>query len=168
MPAPVTWAAYESPIGELALVTRGHVLLALAFDAPPRDVAAALCRRLKVEAVAGRPSPVLRRHLDEYFAGDITALDRIEADPAGTPFQRAVWTALRAIPAGTTTSYQALAKGIGRPNAVRAVGAANGANPVAVVVPCHRVIGAGGSLVGYGGGLDRKRWLLAHEGVLLW
>ena len=85
---------------------------------------------------------------------------------AGTPFQRAVWAALRQIPVGTTLSYGALAERIGRKAAVRAVGAANGANPVAVVVPCHRVIGADGSLSGYGGGLERKRWLLAHEGAL--
>jgi methylated-DNA-[protein]-cysteine S-methyltransferase len=84
---------------------------------------------------------------------------------AGTPFQRSVWSALRRIPAGTTTSYGALAEHIERPTAVRAVGHANGANPISVVVPCHRVIGADGSLTGYGGGLDRKRWLLAHEGV---
>ena len=82
-----------------------------------------------------------------------------------TPFQRAVWAALRRIPAGSTTSYGALSAEIGRPAAVRAVGLANGANPVAIVVPCHRVIGADGSLTGYGGGLPRKRWLLAHEGV---
>ena len=81
----------------------------------------------------------------------------------GTPFQRSVWRALRAIPCGETRSYGDIARAIGRPSAVRAVGLANGANPIGVVVPCHRVIGAGGALVGYGGGVDRKRWLLAHE-----
>ena len=166
MSPPITWSSYTSPIGELALVTRGPVLLSLAFDAEPAAVAASIGGRLRVEVAPRPPASHLRGLLDGYFAGDIAALDRIEVDPAGTPFQRLVWDALRAIPAGTTTSYGALAGRIGRPNAVRAVGAANGANPIAVVVPCHRVIGAGGSLVGYGGGLERKRWLLAHEGVL--
>jgi methylated-DNA-[protein]-cysteine S-methyltransferase len=98
-----------------------------------------------------------------YFAGELDAIDRIPVETGGTPFQREAWHALRRIPCGTTTSYGHLAKRIGRPAAVRAVGLANGANPVAVVVPCHRVIGANGSLTGYGGGMERKRWLLDHE-----
>jgi methylated-DNA-[protein]-cysteine S-methyltransferase len=101
--------------------------------------------------------------LDAYFAGDLAALDRIKVATNGTPFQRKVWQALRKIPAGTTISYGQLAAQIGRPSASRAVGAANGSNPVAIVVPCHRVIGANGTLTGYGGGLPRKRWLLDHE-----
>ena len=87
--------------------------------------------------------------------------------PAAPPFQREVWAALRAIPVGATTSYGRLAAAIGRPKAVRAVGLANGSNPIGIVVPCHRVIGADASLTGYGGGLERKRWLLEHEGVHL-
>jgi methylated-DNA-[protein]-cysteine S-methyltransferase len=110
------------------------------------------------------PSHVLCR-LRNYFAGDIHSLAGIEWRAAGTPFQRAVWTALTAIAPGTTLSYRALAAKLGHPNAVRAVGLANGANPISVVVPCHRVIGADGSLTGYGGGIERKRWLLAHEGA---
>ena len=98
-----------------------------------------------------------------YFAGDIHAIDDIPTATAGTAFQREVWRALRAIPAAETISYGQLAQRIGRPRAVRAVGLANGSNPVGVVVPCHRVIGANGSLTGYGGGLHRKEWLLAHE-----
>jgi methylated-DNA-[protein]-cysteine S-methyltransferase len=98
-----------------------------------------------------------------YFAGEIHAIDDIPTATAGTAFQREVWRALRAIPAAETISYGQLAERIGRPRAVRAVGLANGANPVGVVVPCHRVIGANGSLTGYGGGLHRKEWLLAHE-----
>jgi len=98
-----------------------------------------------------------------YFAGDLRAIDGIPVALVGTPFQREVWTALRGIPCGSTTSYSALARRVGRPSAVRAVGAANGANPIGVVVPCHRVVGANGSLVGYGGGMSRKRWLLDHE-----
>jgi methylated-DNA-[protein]-cysteine S-methyltransferase len=119
------------------------------------------------EGVGGaKARPVLDR-LKAYFAGDLAAIDAIAAESAGTDFQRRVWKALRQIPAGETWSYNRLARRIGRPAAVRAVGAANGANPISVVVPCHRVIGADGSLTGYGGGLDRKRWLLRHEGVAL-
>jgi len=98
-----------------------------------------------------------------YFAGDLDAIDGLPVAMHGTPFQQSVWRALRNIPCGTTVSYMQLARQIGRPAAVRAVGLANGANPVGVVVPCHRVIGANGSLTGYGGGLERKRWLLEHE-----
>jgi O-6-methylguanine DNA methyltransferase len=101
--------------------------------------------------------------LDAYFAGTLEALDEIHVETGGTPFQRQVWQALRTIPASTTTSYGQLAASIGKPAASRAVGAANGANPIAIVVPCHRVIGASGSLTGYGGGVPRKRWLLDHE-----
>lgn len=103
--------------------------------------------------------------LRAYLAGEIAAIDDIPIEAAGTAFQRQVWTALRDIPAGQTWTYGALAAHIGRPAAVRAVGLANGANPIGVVAPCHRVIGANGTLTGYGGGLERKRWLLEHEGV---
>ncbi len=98
-----------------------------------------------------------------YFEGDLNAVDELPTETNGTAFQRSVWSALRKIRAGHTVSYGALAAQIGNPKAVRAVGLANGANPIAIVVPCHRVIGANASLTGYGGGLDRKRWLLAHE-----
>jgi len=107
----------------------------------------------------GRLSDRMRR----YFAGDVSAIDDVPVATAGTAFQREVWQALRQIPAGATWSYSQLAERIGRPKAVRAVGLANGANPVGIVVPCHRVIGANGSLTGYGGGMERKRWLLEHE-----
>jgi methylated-DNA-[protein]-cysteine S-methyltransferase len=102
-----------------------------------------------------------------YFAGELTAIDRLPVQTAGTTFQRKVWQALRTIPCGTTLSYGELAQRIGRPAASRAVGLANGSNPIGVVVPCHRVIGADGSLTGYGGGIERKRWLLAHERMIL-
>jgi methylated-DNA-[protein]-cysteine S-methyltransferase len=101
--------------------------------------------------------------IGRYFAGDLSAIDSLPVKTAGTPFQRAVWHALRDIPCGTTITYADLARQIGKPAAVRAVGLANGANPIGVIVPCHRVIGANGSLTGYGGGIDRKRWLLGHE-----
>lgn len=111
----------------------------------------------------GRNPHGLSEAIARYFAGDLGVIDRLPVQTGGTAFQQEVWHALREIPCGTTTSYGELAKRIGRPAAVRAVGLANGANPVAVVVPCHRVIGANGSLTGYGGGIERKRWLLDHE-----
>jgi methylated-DNA-[protein]-cysteine S-methyltransferase len=101
--------------------------------------------------------------VSRYFDGDFHALDDVRWATAGTPFQRSVWAALTTIPAGETLSYGGLAERIGKPKAVRAVGLAIGANPVAIIVPCHRVIGADGSLTGYGGGLPRKQWLLDHE-----
>ena len=118
-----------------------------------------------VELVTGRAPTALRARLDAYFAGELHALDAIQVATGGTPFQRDVWAALRKIAPGRTQSYGALAASIGRPTAVRAVGLANAANPIGLVVPCHRVIGADSTLTGYGGGLERKRWLLAHEGA---
>lgn len=106
------------------------------------------------------------RAMQAYLEGDLTAIDTLETACGGTEFQREVWAALRTIPAGSTISYLELATRIGRPKAVRAVGMANGANPISIVVPCHRVIGSTASLVGYGGGLPRKRWLLEHEKVI--
>jgi methylated-DNA-[protein]-cysteine S-methyltransferase len=114
---------------------------------------------------AGEVSPQLAEVFGRYFAGDLDALDALEMRTNGTPFQRRVWATLRTIPSGQTLSYKQLAERIGSPKAVRAVGLANGANPVALVAPCHRVIGANGGLTGYGGGLHRKRWLLVHEGA---
>ncbi len=111
----------------------------------------------------GRSPNGLTDALGRYFAGELEAIDALPVRTGGTPFQREVWRALREIPCGTTVSYAELAERIGRPTAARAVGLANGSNPVGVVVPCHRVIGSNGSLAGYGGGIDRKRWLLAHE-----
>jgi methylated-DNA-[protein]-cysteine S-methyltransferase len=101
--------------------------------------------------------------IGRYFAGELAAIDPLPVQTGGTPFQREVWRALREIPYGTTISYAQLAERIDRPAAVRAVGLANGSNPVGVVIPCHRVIGSDGSLTGYGGGIERKRWLLEHE-----
>ena len=115
-------------------------------------------------AETGQRSPA-GAALAAYFAGDLDAIDALPVETAGTAFQRAVWLALRDIPCGETISYAELARRVGRPAAVRAVGMANGANPVGVVVPCHRVIGSDGTLTGYGGGIERKRWLLAHEGA---
>lgn len=105
----------------------------------------------------------LTNAINSYFAGELSAIDILPVETAGTLFQREVWRALRKIPCGTTVSYAKLAERIGRSTAVRAVGLANGSNPVGIVVPCHRVIGSNGSLTGYGGGIERKRWLLKHE-----
>lgn len=105
--------------------------------------------------------------LDAYFDGELSAVDDLDVDAPGTEFQRRVWAALRTIPTGTTWSYADLADSIGDPRATRAVGTANGANPIWLIVPCHRVIRADGGLGGYAGGLERKSWLLAHEGAVL-
>jgi methylated-DNA-[protein]-cysteine S-methyltransferase len=157
-------AEFPSPIGTIVLAVRDGALCALQFaerwghDRPPlahRFGGVTLRRAEDPAGACGR--------LAAYFAGDLHALDGLAVDAGGTPFQRRVWAALREIPPGETISYQTLARRVGAPAAVRAVGAANGANPVGIVVPCHRVIGADGRLVGYAGGLDRKRWLLTHE-----
>jgi methylated-DNA-[protein]-cysteine S-methyltransferase len=118
-----------------------------------------------VLAERASPSPA-RQALERYLAGELDALNKLEVATGGTAFQRQVWAALRAIPVGETVSYARLAAQIGRPKAVRAVGLANGSNPIGVVVPCHRVIGSSGHLTGYAGGMDRKAWLLRHEGAI--
>jgi methylated-DNA-[protein]-cysteine S-methyltransferase len=112
---------------------------------------------------SGGLKPALRQQLREYFSGQRKTFD-IPLAPKGTPFQLAVWNALLEVPYGDTVTYAELARRIGRPSAVRAVGAANGANPIPVIIPCHRVIGSNGTLTGYGGGIERKQWLLALEG----
>lgn len=158
----------ESPIGTILAVTDGTALHALDFH----DYVDRMERLLRVhygpvELVEEHDALDLRARIGRYFARDFSAFDGLPLLTNGTPFQRSVWDALLTIPLGTTTSYGALARTLGDPNKMRAVGMANGANPIAIVVPCHRVIGADGSLTGYGGGLHRKEWLLRHEGVLL-
>jgi methylated-DNA-[protein]-cysteine S-methyltransferase len=160
--------AVPSPIGQLAVFARGDHVVAL--DLPGTSVPSGryLARRFGAEPQLDADDALeVRGRLVAYFAGDLRALDAVPVDTAGTPFQRAVWAALRRIPAGTTWSYADVARAVGAPAAVRAVGAANGANPVAIVIPCHRVVRTGGALGGYGGGLERKRWLLAHERAAL-
>jgi methylated-DNA-[protein]-cysteine S-methyltransferase len=161
-------AERRSPIGDLLLFARGGALCALAFADGRHAIRPWLERRFGPIDLRMTADPAgAASALDRYFDGDLHALDALGVDTGGTPFQQRVWSALRAIPVGAAVSYSALARTIGAPTAVRAVAAANGANPVAIVVPCHRVIGADGSLTGYGGGLARKRWLLAHEGAPL-
>ena len=155
----------QTPIGELLLVAdpRGALRM-LEFHDRQERWRPEFKRHFTGAAFTEKRNPFgLADTLARYFEGDIAALDEIATDAKGTAFQHACWNALRRIPAGTTTSYGALAKKLGKPAAMRAVGLANGANPIAVVVPCHRVVGSDGSLTGYGGGLERKRWLLDHE-----
>jgi methylated-DNA-[protein]-cysteine S-methyltransferase len=156
-----------TPVGTVLLVTDGEgAVRALDFDDYEPRMLRLLARHYGpvVLSPGASPAPV-RAAIAAYFAGDRQALDGIVVRTGGTEFQRQVWAALRTIPAGETRSYGQLAAAIDRPKAVRAVGLANGSNPVGIIVPCHRVIGANGTLTGYAGGLARKTWLLAHEGV---
>ena len=158
-------APLASPVGPLCLVARGDTLLAIEFDEPVEEE---LVRRLGPVRLRRRRDPAgIAARLRAYFAGDLKALDPVAVDPGGTAFQRRVWELLRTIPSGTTTTYGELARRLGTPGASRAVGLANHDNPIPIVIPCHRVVGSRGHLTGYAGGLDRKRWLLEHEGVLL-
>jgi methylated-DNA-[protein]-cysteine S-methyltransferase len=146
----------ETPLGPARALVRAGQLCALELERARPRAARAEARRVPDPAgVAGA--------LAAYFRGELGALAAIAVDPDGTPFQRRVWAALRTIPAGATRTYGEIARLIGVPTAARAVGAACGANPIWLVVPCHRVIGAAGKLTGYAAGLDTKRWLLAHE-----
>ena len=158
-----------TPIGAIVLVTdEQDRARALSFRDDGDEMRALLHHYYGAVELRERDAASRARHaLEAYFGGDLAALATVPVAFSGTAFQREVWGALCEIPVGQTLSYGALAAKIGRPKAVRAVGAANGANPIAIVVPCHRVIGADDSLTGYGGGMDRKRWLLRHEGVRL-
>jgi methylated-DNA-[protein]-cysteine S-methyltransferase len=157
---------YQSPFGTLEIeasaegisAIRWHLSSATNQQAP----------RLTIDPAESSENPLLETamtQLDEYFEGAREAFD-LPLSLMGTPFQRLVWNVLKAIPYGTTESYGAIANAIGRPSAVRAVGRAIGCNPVPLIIPCHRVIGAGGKLTGFSGGLDRKRWLLQRENAL--
>lgn len=157
MSGPANYTLYRSPLGDLLLIGSRGALSALHFDNAER--LGALTRELTEQAGAFA-API--RQLDEYFAGERTEFE-LELAPRGTEFQMQVWQALREIPYGQTRSYGQIAQAIGRPKAARAVGSANNKNPLAVIVPCHRVVGSSGKMVGYAGGLDRKSWLLSHE-----
>ncbi len=150
-----------SPVGELLLTSNGDALTAVYFE-DPKYGPTSTDGWIRDDSVLAEA----RQQLEEYFRGERTEFDLALA-PKGTDFQRSVWRALTEIPYAATTSYGAIAARIGKPSASRAVGAANGRNPISIIVPCHRVIGSGGDLTGYGGGLDRKRWLLDHEAVVL-
>ncbi len=165
-PMTFTRATLASPVGTLLLVLDGAALVALDFEGYEARMARLLKRRFPKAVLKDGPVPKsVAAALKAYFKSDHTALDALEVRLGGTEFQQKVWAALRRIPAGETYAYGRLAEAIGSPAARRAVGMANGLNPVAIVVPCHRVIGADGSLTGYAGGLQRKTFLLKHEGA---
>jgi methylated-DNA-[protein]-cysteine S-methyltransferase len=159
----IYFTTYESPIQLLRLVSDGRSLMGLYMLSEKHLLAS---HRDEVEDESVEPFPETKRQLTAYFAGSLTELD-LPLQMQGTVFQQRVWEALRTIPYGTTLSYGALAQQIGQPKASRAVGLANGRNPVSIIVPCHRVIGANGKLTGYGGGIERKQWLLNHERLTL-
>ncbi|MBD2259488.1 methylated-DNA--[protein]-cysteine S-methyltransferase [Pseudanabaena sp. FACHB-2040] len=164
------WDELKTEIGALllVLVADQSALCALYYESERPQLMQRLTRRYGQFQMRRAKNPQgFTELLQAYFAGDYQALDRIPVSAEGTPFQQQVWSALRAIPSGETIAYGELAAKIGKPTAARAVGLANAVNPVAIVVPCHRVIGANAKLVGYGGGLERKQWLLNHEGVTL-
>lgn len=155
----------DTPVGQVLLVTDvDGAVRALDFhDFEPRMMRLLARHCGAFDLLEGPARSSIRNAVLTYFSGDAKALDQVRTRTAGTTFQRAVWSALRAIPPGQTRTYAQIAQAVGSPRAVRATGMANGQNPIALIVPCHRVIGANGSLTGYAGGVERKRWLLAHE-----
>jgi len=158
-------ATVPSPIGPLALYAIGGSLCGLSFGPEDGALKGFLQRRFgpALRFEPGADPAGAASSLEAYFAGRLTAFDELTVDAGGTPFQASVWAALRRIPPGRTVSYGDIARTIEAPKAVRAVGLANGSNPVSIVIPCHRVLASDGTLHGYGGGLDRKEWLLRHE-----
>ncbi len=157
-----------TPIGDMILVVRDGVVLLLEFEDATDRVAREMKARFKDYTLEAAENPFgLSEQIRSYFSGTLNVIDALLTDGGGTTFEQCVWAELRNIPCGETISYGELAKRLGDKNASRAVGLANGKNPIAVIVPCHRVIGADGKLTGYGGGLHRKEWLLRHEGALL-
>ncbi len=162
------YEAIESPLGDILIAGTDEALTTLDFGD---------CRERMDDLLQSRFPGVKLEHkpgfggfagaIRAYFGGDLHALDAIEVRSGGTPFQQLVWTALRSVGPGRTATYSDIAKKLGKPGGSRAVGLANSKNPVALVVPCHRIIGADGKLTGYAGGLDRKQWLLRHEGALI-
>ena len=157
-----TWVT-ETPVGRLLLAGDDEYLKYLVFEHEKSRERHGIPKSDWEENP--RPFREVVRQLQAYFDGDLRSFD-VPVDTDGTSFQRSVWEALRSVPYGETTSYGEIARRIGRPDAARAVGLANGRNPVSIIVPCHRIIGSNGSLVGYGGGIDRKTTLLRLEGVV--
>lgn len=156
----------DSPIGRIVMVFDGDLLCALDYADCSARTAHLLQRRYQQFQFQQTPYPYAgAKQLSAYLAGDLDAIATLPVSTGGTPFQQTVWKALRTIPAGTTLTYGELANQLGNPKAYRAVGLANALNPIAIVVPCHRLVGTDGALTGYAGGLKRKQWLLQHEGV---
>lgn len=160
----------KSPLGDMMIVTDDQGWLrALEWTDLNARMERLLARQYKDQpfyVVSASPQATITHALDAYFSGNLNALDELKTQSGGTDFQRRVWQALRTIAVGQTKSYSDIAIAIGNPKSVRAIGLANGANPIGIVVPCHRVIGANGSMTGYGGGIARKEWLLRHEGAV--
>lgn len=165
----ISRAILTTPLGDMLALDSGDGLCALEFTGPTKRLPrleARLRRYFPQYAMVDGDTRTIRQTrawLDKYFAGKSADISALRLDMRGAPFELRVWGALRAIAPGATTSYGAIAKALGSVGASRAVGMANGANPIAIIVPCHRVIGAAGSLTGYGGGLERKTWLIDHE-----
>lgn len=158
----------HSPIGTILILSDGEALCGVEFEGYEARTLGFLQRRYgEVKLQEAQNDLGLRDRMQAYLAGELHSLDEIPVCLGGTAFQQQVWLALRDIPIGTVETYGQLAKRLGKPGASRAVGLANSQNPIAIVLPCHRVVGSNGKLTGYAGGLDRKRWLLTHEGVLL-
>lgn len=156
----------ESPIGRLVLVFDAGRLCVLDYADNTERMTRLLRQRYHRFRLCEASTPLgVTQQLRAYLGGEFDAIDSIQVDPGGTAFQKKVWEALRTIPPGTTQTYRDVAEQIGRPSAWRAVGRANALNPISIVLPCHRLIGANGALTGYAGGLERKHWLLRHEGV---
>lgn len=157
-----------SAIGDILVVSDGTALVALDYAGYEARMNALLTKRYRQFRLVERADPLgAASRVRAYLAGDFAAFDGLPVATGGTDFQEQCWRALRAIPVGTVTTYGALAVQLGRPKASRAVGYANSLNPVAIILACHRVVGQNRDLTGYAGGLDRKRWLLAHEGVTM-
>ena len=176
----IRYTTMTTPVGKVAVAWRGDAIVSLEMaaaesrqDWESSDLPGGPVGRLK-EAMAKRfPGEDVRRSdvegpakvVGDYFAGDVSSIERVRVDPGGTPFQKAVWKRLRRIPAGKTLTYGEIAAAAGSPGSARAAGGAVGSNPIAIVIPCHRVLGSDRKLTGFGGGLRRKRWLLRHEGA---
>ena len=161
-------ALIDTPVGVMRALASDRALFAFEFHREERmaRLDARLSRWLTDATIEDGSNAVIaltREWSTRYFAGEDADISQLPLDMRGAPFEQQVWAELRGIPPGTTTTYGSIAKALGNPTASRAVGMANGANPIAIIVPCHRVIGANGTLTGYGGGLDRKTWLLDHE-----
>lgn len=157
----------SSPIGRIQFASDATAICWLEFAGIEGRMESLLKKRFGACAFRRADPHGLKPKLQAYFNGDLHALDDVQVNTGGSAFQRSVWKELREIPVGATWTYGQLAARLGDPNACRAVGHANGQNPVSIIVPCHRVIGAGARLTGYGGGLERKHWLLVHEGAIL-
>ena len=157
---------HHSPLGPFTVVTRGEALCVAAFSDSAGGLLRALPRRYPDLPLSPGSAPVaVEAAFHAYWSAELGALDSLPVEAGGTPFQARIWAALREIPVGETISYAELSRRVGSPGASRAAGSANGANPISIVIPCHRVIRGDGDLCGYAGGVKRKRWLLTHEGA---